>query len=253
MPNKSLESKIAIVTGASRGLGRATATRLVAEGAMVVVGYRNNDEAAQSLVTELGPERAFAVPGDLGSVAGVDEFYARVDAGLRERTGQAAFDILVASAGVISNSTVTETDEAAFDRLFDINMKGVFFTIQRALGRIRDGGRIITFSSGLARMTLPGYGAYAATKAGIEALTRYLAAELGPRKITVNAIAPGAILTDMNPWLKTEEGAKQLSAHTALGRVGLPSDIADAIAFLASNDARWVTAQRIEASGGQML
>lgn len=255
MSQRALQGKIAVVTGGSRGLGRATALRLAKDGALVAFNYRSNSEAAQetlSMIKEAGGD-GFAVQADLSSLAGVEQLFEGLDRELQERSGSNAFDILVNNAGIIHSATIQETEEADFDRLFDLNVKGVFFTVQRAIERLRDNGRVVMLSSGLARFSYPQYIAYAGTKGANEVFTRYLAATLGSRGITVNTVAPGAIDTDMNPYLKTQEGIEQFSSVAALHRIGHAEDISDVIAFLASDDSRWVTGQRIEASGGAFL
>ncbi|MEM9491089.1 MAG: SDR family oxidoreductase [Myxococcota bacterium] len=251
-----LAGKVAVVTGASRGLGRAMAIRLAADGALVAVNYRSAKDEAAQVVGEIEKSggRAFAVQGDVSSVAEIVEFYGRLDKELQARTGSTGFDILIPNAGVTHSGTVAETDEAAFDKVFNLNVKGVFFVVQKGLERLRDGGRIITLSSGLTRFYYPQYIAYSSTKGAIDVMTKCLAKQLGGRGITVNAVAPGAIDTDMNAgWIRSEEGQQFMSSIAALGRVGMPDDISGVVAFLARDEAGWVTAQRIEASGGAHL
>lgn len=253
---KKLADKVIVVTGSSRGLGKAMALRLAQEGALVVVNYRSQGAEAEATVSaiEAAGGRAFAVQGDLGNVAGIDAFYAALDRELEHRTGSARFDMLVANAGVMLHGTIGETTEAGFDQVFDVNVKGVFFLVQKGLSRMRDNGRIVTLSSGLSRFSYPQYIAYSATKGAIDVFTRVLAATVGERGITVNAVAPGAINTEMNAgWIDTPEGEQMVTSIAALKRVGQPEDIGDILAFLASEDSRWVTGQRIEASGGAHL
>jgi 3-oxoacyl-[acyl-carrier protein] reductase len=246
-------SKVAVITGASRGLGRAAANRLAADGYLVVINYRHQqsqaDVARQEILSAGG--RAIAVQGDLSTLQGVDEFFVALDQALALATGGTEFDVLVCNAGVIRASTIDQTSEQDFDALFDINVKGAFFTIQRALPRMRRGGSILTLGTGLTRFAYPQYAAYAASKGAINVLTQVLAKDLGNSDITVNTIAPGPIDTDMNAdWLRNDAAREHISDQTALGRVGLAQDVEGAISFLCSPDSRWVTGQRIEVSGG---
>lgn len=258
MSSKTLEGKVALVTGASRGLGRAIAERLGREGAMVAVHYGKNREAADEVVGTIKAAGgdAFAVQAEIGSVKSIGEMFAALDKELTARTGAARFDILVNNAGIAPNLPMEETDEETFDRLFDVNVKGLFFVTKQAIGRLRDGGRIINISSGLSRavggMDIP---AYSATKGAVDVLTRQWAVAYGGRGITVNALAPGAIDTDMNAeWLRGNPEAKgAIEAAQALKRIGKAEDIGDAVAFLAGPDSRWVTGQYIEASGGWLI
>ena len=252
-----LEAKIVVITGASRGLGRAAALRCAREGALVAVGYARDAAAAQEVVGSIESTggRAFAVAADLATLAGVDAFYATLDRELIARSGANHFDVLVNSAGIIFHGTVETTSEADFDRVFALNVKGSFFVSQKAIPRLRDGGRIILLSTGLTRFTAAEYAAYSASKGAIDVLTHCLAKELGPRGIAVNALAPGVVDTDMNAqWLRDNpESQKHVAATIAMQRVAGAEDIGDAIAMLAGRDARWITGQRIEASGGQNL
>jgi 3-oxoacyl-[acyl-carrier protein] reductase len=252
----SKDSRVAVITGSSRGLGAATAKRLARDGFFVVVNYvrsRKDGEEVLREVQQAGGAGAL-VEGDVSNLAGIGLFFERVDAALKGNGLPASIDVLVANAGVLISKPFAETTEADFDSLFDTNVKGVFFLIQSALPRLRDNGRIVTLSSGLSRFANPMFTAYSATKGAVDVMTRVLAQELGARGITVNAIAPGAIDTDMNAdWLRSEEGRTMLMSRQALKRVAVPPDIADAIAFLAGGDSRWITGQRIEASGGSFL
>ena len=251
-----LDGKVAVITGSSRGLGRAMALRLAQDGALVAVNYRSARDAAAEVVSEIETRggRAFAVQGDMSTVSGVEAFFAGLDKELESRAGDTHFDIFIPNAGVSTMGEIEKTSEDEFDRVFDLNVKGVFFGIQNAIPRLRDGGRIITLSSGLTRFSYPAYAAYSATKGAIDVLTQILAKQLGPRGITVNAVAPGAIDTDFNAaWIKSEQAQAHLSSIAAMGRVGQASDIQGVVAFLACDDSGWVTAQRIEASGGAYL
>ncbi len=254
---KTLERKIALVTGSSRGLGKEMAMRLAQQGADILVTYNSNKEQAENTVKEIEAlgQKAVAFQLNTGDSSSFDNFFSDVKTTLKQQWNTSKFDILVNNAGIIAHEMIAETSEATFDNLMNIQLKGPFFITQQALPLLNDGGRIINISTGLARFSLPGYGAYASMKAGIEAFTRYLAKELGSRQITANVIAPGAINTDMNKDAleKNPELEKILSSVTALGRVGVAEDIGGVVAFLASEDARWVNGQRIEASGGMFL
>jgi 3-oxoacyl-[acyl-carrier protein] reductase len=253
---KEKGTKVAVITGSSRGLGAATAKRLAKDGFFVVVNYVKSKKEGEDVVSgiEKAGGKAALVQGDVSALPGITAFFEGVDAALKGRGLPAKFDVLVANAGVLISKPFAQTTEADFDLLFDTNVKGVFFLIQGALPRLRDNGRIVTLSSGLSRFANPMFTAYSATKGAIDVMTRVLAQELGARGITVNAIAPGAIDTDMNAsWLRSEEGRTMLMARQALKQVGAPPEIADAVAFLAGPDSRWITGQRIEASGGSSL
>jgi 3-oxoacyl-[acyl-carrier protein] reductase len=249
----SLKGKAAVVTGSSRGIGRAIAVRLASEGALVCVNYRSNAEAATAVIREIesaGGE-AFALQADVGSVEQLGRFFEALDAELTARRGDRQFDILVNNAGVAAGGSVTTATEADFDRAFSTNVKGPFFTTQHAIPRLRDGGRVINVSSNLSRHPMPGLLAYCMTKAAINNFTEGLAAELGKRGITVNTLSPGLTATDMNAGLReAPQFERAMSAMTALGRIGTVEDIASAAAFLASPDSGWVTGQYVEASGG---
>jgi len=252
----SLQGKIAIITGASRGIGRAIAIRLAKDGALVIVNYQKNAAAAAAVVQEneaTGGE-AFAVQGDVGSVSGIGQFFQSLDAELTKRRGSNQFDILVNNAGVGRDGTVETTTEQVFDELMAVNVKGSFFVTQAAIPRLRNGGRIINLSSALSRHPYPRMAAYSMGKAAINHFTLILAAELGKKGITVNAIGPGLTVTDFTAQARQDPNVvKHLSSHTALGRLGETEDIAGVAAWLASDDARWVTGQYVEASGGTGL
>jgi NAD(P)-dependent dehydrogenase (short-subunit alcohol dehydrogenase family) len=248
-----LNGKIAVVTGASRGIGRAIAGRLARDGTLVCVNYHTNAEAARSVVGEIesaGGE-AFALQADVGSMDELGRFFEALDHELTARRGDRGFDILVNNAGIALRGTTAAATEADFDRVFATNVKGPFFATQHAIPRLRDGGRVINLSSGLSRRPMPQSTAYCMTKAAIDTFTMALAAELGSRGITVNTLAPGLTATDMNAGLRADPNIEPLfSSMTALGRLGKVEDIADAVALLASPDAAWVTGQYLEASGG---
>lgn len=244
--------KLALITGSSRGLGRATAIRLAKDGFRVAVHYAGNADAAQETkqaIADAGGQ-AQVFQADLSDTAGVRSLFKQLD----EAYGEGPYlDVLVNNAGVNAAAPFSETDEETFDRLFNMNVKSVFFGTQEALPRMHGGGRVVLLGTGLTRFSMPQYTAYAASKGAIDVMVKYLAKQLGERGITVNSVAPGATETDMNPYLQQAEAQKGVASMTALGRHGQPEDIADVVAFLTSPDSRWVTGQRIEASGGAML
>jgi NAD(P)-dependent dehydrogenase (short-subunit alcohol dehydrogenase family) len=249
--------RIALVTGASRGLGRSMALHLAERGAGVVITYRSGAEEARAVVAELesGGAGAAALPLDVSDVASFPGFVRALAARLREVWGSDRLDLLVNNAGVGIHASFADTTEQEFDLLANVHLKGPFFLTQRLLPLLRDGGRILNVSTGLARFTFPGYAAYASMKGAVEVLTRYLAKELAPRGITVNAIAPGAIETDFGGGAVRDDPQlnRAIAAQTALGRVGLPDDVGRAVALLLSPEASWITGQRIEVSGGMLL
>ena len=250
-------SRIALVTGANRGLGRNTALAIAERGGDVIVTYRSNAEQAEEVVTlvrEMG-RRAVALPLDVADTASFAPFVERLRAELRSTWGRDTIDHLVNNAGHGAFALIEETTEAQFDGLFAVHVKGVFFLAQALLPLLADGGRIVNFSSGLTRVSFPGFAAYSAAKAAVETLTVYMAREFGARGIAVNTVAPGAIETDFGGGLVRDnaEVNAQFAGMTALGRVGLPDDIGPMIASLLREDNRWVTAQRIEVSGGQTI
>jgi len=250
-------TKIALVTGGSRGLGRNTALSLARKGVDLIITYHSNRAEAASCVSEIEAlgRKAVALRADTSDVSSFDGLVSEIGAALRATWGRDTLDFLVNNAGTAVHAPFSATTEADFDQMVNIHLKGVFFLTQKLLPRIADGGRIVNLSSGLARFATPGYAAYAIMKGAVEVLTRYLAKELGPRGITVNTVAPGAIETDFGGGAVRDNAAlnKLIAANTALGRVGVPEDIGPMIASLLSDDNRWVTAQRIEVSGGQNL
>jgi NAD(P)-dependent dehydrogenase (short-subunit alcohol dehydrogenase family) len=246
---------IALITGGNRGLGRATALALAAAGVDPIITYRSNEaEAAEvvAAVQALG-RRAAALALDTADVASFGAFAEALRGTLFD--GRDTFDILVNNAGHGLYATIAETTEQQFDDLFAVHVKGVFFLTQTLMALLADGGQVVNVSSGLTRLTAPGSGAYAAAKSAVETLTRYLALELGARGITVNVVAPGAVPTDFGNGHVREDPALQelLVGQTALGRLATAEDIGLAIAGLVTTSGRWITAQRIEASGGLRL
>ena len=250
-------TKIALVTGGSRGLGKDMALSLAQKGIHVILTYNNKKEEAQDVVAaiEKAGSKAAALQLNTGDVKSFGAFFGQVATVLKGQFGRDRFDFLVNNAGIGIHSSFAETREEDFDLLMNIHLKGVFFLTQKALPLINDGGRIINLSSGLARFSTPGYAAYATMKGGVETLTRYMAAELGSRGIAVNTVAPGAIETDFGGGVVRDNAQvnKHVAGVTALGRVGLPEDIGGVVAFLCTEDARWVNGQRIEVSGGMNL
>ena len=250
-------SKIALVTGGSRGLGRNMAISLAKKGIDVMFTYNNNKQKADEVVAEIQSlgQKAMAFQLDTSNVKAFDEFFKQLTASLKELTGSTNFDFLINNAGTALYAPFAETTEAQFDEVMNIHYKGVFFLTQKALPFINDDGRIINISSGLARFSFPGSSAYGSMKGAVEVLTRYLAKELGPRGIAANIVAPGAIETDFgNGHVRDNKDVNEnIAGMTALGRVGLPDDIGGVVAFLCTEDARWINGQRIEVSGGVSL
>ena len=256
-PTSSEKTAIALVTGSSRGLGRNAALAIARKGHDVVVTYRSKKDEAEAVVAEIEAlgRRAVALQLDVSQSASFATFAVALKSVLTDKWQREQFNFLVNNAGIGINVPFADTTEAQFDELFNIHLKGMFFLTQKMLPLIADGGRIVNISTGLARFTLPGYGAYASMKGAVEVLTRYLAKELGPRRIAVNVVAPGAIETDFgggalrkNPQLNSF-----VASQTALGRAGVPDDIGGVVASLLSEDNRWINGQRIEASGGMFL
>ena len=252
-----MNQRIAIVTGGSRGLGKNAVLKLAAQGTDIIFTYHSQRDAALQVVAEVEQmgAKAAALQLNVSDTAGFSRFAQQVKEQLRQVWGRETFDYLVNNAGIGLYAPFAETSEAMFDELMNIHFKGPFFLTQQLLPLMADGGRILNVSTGLARFALPGYAAYASMKGAMEVLTRYQAKELGARGISVNSIAPGAIETDFGGGRlrDNEELNKYVASQTALGRAGLPDDIGGAIAALLSDNLRWMTAQRIEVSGGMFL
>lgn len=256
MPVSSSSTKIAIVTGGSRGLGRATVMALAEHGVHVIFTYNSNREEADKVVTaaEKTGAKAVAFQLDAGAVGEFDGFVEGVRSALQD-IGAERFDYLVNNAGTSDHTAFEKVTEELLDRIYSVNFKGVFFLTQKLLPLIKDGGRIINISTGLTRFTTPDTIPYASLKGAIEVFTKYLAKDLGPRGITVNAVAPGAIATDFSGGSVRDNPAinRAVAGMTALGRVGEPEDIGLIVALLLADASRWMTAQRIEVSGGMNL
>lgn len=251
------KNKVALVTGGSRGLGRNMAIALAKKGIDVVLTYNANKAAADEVVAEIETigQKAFAIQLDTSNSSLFDAFIKQVSEHLQAHTGSPNFDYLINNAGTALYALAKDTTEEQMDNIFNIHYKGVFFLTQKALPFMNNGGGIVNISSGLTRITMPGSSVYGSIKAAVESLTRYLAKELGDRKIRVNVVAPGAIETDFGGGRTRDnkEINNHLASVTALGRVGLPDDIGGVVAFLCTEDAYWINGQRIEVSGGQVL
>jgi 3-oxoacyl-[acyl-carrier protein] reductase len=245
-----LISRTALVTGASRGIGRATARTLAAAGARVIVHYGSAAKEAESLVAEIRAAggKADAVGADLGAPDGAHKLAAEVKKLVGER-----LDILVANAGVATAASIEDQTVAEFDRMFAVNVRAPFFLVQQLLPLLGEGSSIVLLSSLAARASVGVLPAYAATKGAIDTLVKHFAALLGPRGIRVNAVAPGVIDTDMSSFVRSDEGRDYTLSIQALQRIGHPDDIADVIAFLASDAARWVTGDTLQAGGGSKV
>lgn len=251
-----MNNKIALVTGGSRGLGKNMALSLAAQGSDVILTYNSKEGEAINVVKEIEGKgrRAAALQLNVGETKSFDNFISRVSQVLKEKWERDTFDFLINNAGVEGNGLIAETSEETFDLLCNIHFKGVFFLTQKSLPLIADNGRVINLSTGLARFTVPGYAAYASMKGAVETFTKYLAKEVGSRGITANVVAPGLIQTDFTKdFFENQQAIEYITSQTALGRTGVPDDIGGIVAFLCTEEARWITAQRIEASGGVFL
>jgi len=243
---KPLKDKVAIVTGSSRGIGAEIARTLGHAGAKIIVNYSKNEAAAEAVceaIAIVGSD-ALAVQADVSNPADVRKLFNTAI----ERFGRV--DILVNNSGVLVSKRMAEISDEEFDRVLNINVKGVFYALRQAAFRLADGGRVVSLSSTVTRLMLPNYGAYAASKGAVEQLTRVFAREVGERGITANIVSPGPVNTEMFTTGKSEETIKRMAAMSFLGRVGEPEDIARVVLFLVSEEAGWVTGQNISASGG---
>jgi NAD(P)-dependent dehydrogenase (short-subunit alcohol dehydrogenase family) len=252
-----MKAKLAIVTGGSRGLGKNTALSIAAKGNDVILTYHSKKAEAEEVVAQIVAmgRKAVALQLDVADSKSFAEFARQISHTLQQQWGRDQFDFLINNAGIGIHASFAETSEAQFDQLVDIQFKSVFFLTQTLLPLIGDHGRIVNISTGLTRFSLPGFAAYAAMKGAIEVLTKYMAKELGPRGITVNVVAPGAIETDFGGGTVRDNAQLNsfIASQTALGRAGLPDDMGGVIASLLAEDNRWVNAQRIEASGGMFI
>ena len=252
----SAPARVALVTGGSRGLGRSTVLSLAKRGVHSIFTYNSNRAEADKVVALVGEAgaQAVALQLDTGKIPAFDDFVVRVRDALHRLSVQ-RFDYLVNNAGTSHHNAFEKTTEAELDALYNVHFKGVFFLTQKLLPLLNDGGRIVNLSSGLTRISIPGSASYASMKGAVEVLTRYLAKELGPRRIAVNTVAPGAIATDFSGGMVRDnpELNRRIASETALGCVGVPEDIGPMIAALLSDDDRWINAQRIEVSGGLAL
>lgn len=250
-------SPIVLVTGGSRGLGRSMAEHLAARGVDIILTYRSNQDAAESVLETVRAHgrSASALPLDVSDPSRFDEFGSRLDQTLKSDFGGRKLTYLINNAGSGIHVSFAETSPEQLSAMFAEHVQGPFLITQMLLSRLEDGGAILNVSSGLARFTIPGYGAYAAMKGAVEVLTRYQARELGARGIRVNVLAPGAIETDFGGGaVRDNRELNQFVAQTtALGRAGLPEDVGRAVASLLSPDTAWITGQRIEVSGGQSI
>jgi NAD(P)-dependent dehydrogenase (short-subunit alcohol dehydrogenase family) len=252
-----MTSKIALITGGSRGLGKDMALRIAEKGNHVVITYVSQKEAAEKVVKEIEKmgKQAVALPFDANKISSIKDFVKIFEQTIQKKWNINKFDFLINNAGVGANIPFENATEEDFDRFMNIHFKSVYFLTQQLLPFINDGGRIINVSSGTTKYSVPGYSIYASMKGAIETFTRYLAKDLGPRGITVNVVAPGPVETDFNNGGNRDfpERKKMLASRAALGRVGLAKDIGGVVAFLCSDDGGWINGQRIEVSGGMNL
>lgn len=253
----STKNKVALLTGGSRGLGKNMSIALAKKGIDIVLTYNSNKEEADKVVNEIQSlgRKAAAFQLNTSDMNSFDAFVKQVTDHLQKETGSQNFDFLINNAGTALYAPVDQVTEEQMDAIYNIHYKGVFFLTQKALPFMNEGGGVVNISSGLTRITMPGSSVYGSLKAAVETYTRYLAKELGTKKIRANVVAPGAIETDFGGGRvrDNKEINEQIANFTALGRVGLPDDIGGVVAFLCSDDAYWINGQRIEVSGGQAL
>ncbi len=252
-----MENKIALITGGSRGLGKEMAFRLAEKGNDIIITYVSKKEAAEKVVKDIEAkgQKAAALKFDANDISAIGNFVNNFKEILSSKWNTDKFDFLINNAGNGANIPFEKATEDEFDLFMNIHYKSVYFLTQKLLPSLNDNGRIINVSSGTTHYVIPTYTLYAPAKGAVEVLTRYLAKEVGPRGITANVVAPGPVETDFNNGGNRDypERKKFLSSRAALGRVGLPEDIGGVVAFLCSEDARWISGQRIEISGGMNL
>ncbi|WP_214073809.1 SDR family oxidoreductase [Mucilaginibacter sp. dw_454] len=251
------KNKIALVTGGSRGLGKDMALRLAEKGINVILTYNSKADEAEKVVSQIqqSGQKAATLQLNTGDIKGFGAFIEKLNGVLKDQFGTDHLDFIINNAGTGHHAPIAETTEEAFDDLLNIHFKGVYFLTQKLLPILNNGGGIVNISSGLARFAMPGASAYAAMKGAIEVFTRYLARELGAKQIRANVVAPGAIATDFNGGAVRDNPQlnQMVSNNTAMGRPGVAEDIGGLVAFLCTDDARWITGQRIEASGGMFI
>jgi|ERR1019366_2715976 NAD(P)-dependent dehydrogenase (short-subunit alcohol dehydrogenase family) len=252
-----MKNKIALITGGSRGLGKNMALRLAGHGHDVIITYNSNKEAADNVISEIGNlgQKAVALQFDSADFKSLDHFINHVKAALKNKFETGTFDFLINNAGIGATIPFEQATENDFDKFMNIHFKSVYFLTQKVLPFINNNGRIINISSGSTRISVPGYSIYASMKGAIETFTKYLAKEVGRKGITANVVAPGPIETDFNnaSLRNNPERKTMIASQAALGRVGQAEDIGGVVAFLCSEDAGWISGQRIEASGGMVL
>jgi 3-oxoacyl-[acyl-carrier protein] reductase len=256
MGAKALSGKVALVTGASRGIGRGIAVRLARDGALTGVHYGTGKAAAEETLDQIRRQggQGFTVEAELGVPGDAERLWADFDAGLRAAGATPGLDVIVNNAAISASADYENVTVDEFDRLFAVNVKAPFFLVREGLSRLRNGGRVINISSGVTRIAEPRVMAYSLTKGAINVFTKTLAQQLGRHGITVNAVSPGIVVTDNTlTQFTTPDAWAQVAAYSVFGRAGEPADIADVVAFLASEDARWITGQCIDATGGSIL
>jgi NAD(P)-dependent dehydrogenase (short-subunit alcohol dehydrogenase family) len=249
-----MDSKIALVTGGSRGLGKDMALALAKKGIDVVLTYNTSQAEAEKVVTEITKHgrKAIALHFNVGDIKSFDAFLSQITSALQKNWGVKTFDFLINNAGVGATIPIAQVTEEAFDNLLNIHFKGVYFLTQKSIAHMNDGGGVINISSGTTRFCVPGYSVYSSLKGAVEIFTKYIAKEYGNRGIRANIVAPGPVETDFNnAAIRSNPQMKSfLGSQTALGRVGQADDIGSVVAFLCTDDAKWINGQKIEVTGG---